>query len=192
MPPSARDRLVAATIKLTREHGGQITTAQIAREAGCSEGNIFKQFGSKSALLTTALCEELPRIAIADSVAAVGSGDLDKNLRDLLSALIEFQGSALPLMAVLLSDPALRAEYQQVSGKQGTGPQLAVDRIADYLRAEQELGRLRGDLDADAAAVLLLGAAQNLALTELATGSPRQTDRLLPDVATLLTTSLTR
>ncbi|WP_107656252.1 TetR/AcrR family transcriptional regulator [Nocardia suismassiliense] len=190
MPSSARERLLAATIKLTREYGGQLTTAQIAREAACSEGNIFKQFGSKSALLTAALCEELPELTVVSKIAAAGSGALDQNLVDLLSALVEFQRSALPLMSVLLSDPALRAEYRRVSGERGTGPQVAVDRVADYLRAEQKLGRLRSGLDVGAAAVLLLGAAQNLALTELATGSTHHTDRHLSEVAGMLVTAL--
>ncbi|MEU2032165.1 TetR/AcrR family transcriptional regulator [Nocardia amamiensis] len=191
MPPTARDRLITAAVKLIREHGGQTTTAQIAREAGCSEGNIFKQFGSKSGLLATALCEELPRIGIEENVAPVGSGDLDENLRALLSTLVEFQRNALPLMATLLSDPALRAEYQRVSDQRGTGPQVAVERVAHYLRSEQEIGRLRGDLDPATAAVLLLGAAQNFALTELATGASRQTDELLTGTAALIAASLT-
>ncbi|MBF6426718.1 TetR/AcrR family transcriptional regulator C-terminal domain-containing protein [Nocardia cyriacigeorgica] len=98
--------------------------------------------------------------------------------------------SALSLLAVLLGDPALRTEYQRVAERHGAGPRVAVDRLADYLRAEQELGRLRDEVDPRVAAMVLVGVAQNVVITELATGSSSQPDGDLDDIGRHLATFL--
>jgi hypothetical protein len=40
----------------------------------------------------------------------------------------------------------------------GHGPHLPLKRVADYLRAERKLGRIKAETDVEAAAALLLGA----------------------------------
>jgi len=42
--------------------------------------------------------------------------------------------------------------------QRGAGPQRANEALATYLRAEQELGRVRDDADPEAVAYMLLGA----------------------------------
>jgi AefR-like transcriptional repressor, C-terminal domain len=73
----------------------------------------------------------------------------------------------------------------------GGGPHRAWEPVVAHLRAEQVLGRVAADADPAAAALLLLGACQQLVFVELMTGPETLPFRDRPDpagelVATLL------
>ena len=50
-PTSAGAPIVDAVVPLLLEHGGDVTTRQIAEAAGIAEGTIFRVFPDKAALL---------------------------------------------------------------------------------------------------------------------------------------------
>lgn len=54
-PAERREVLVDATLRLLREHGRQITTRQIAEQAGVAEGTIFRVFDTKEELIDEAI-----------------------------------------------------------------------------------------------------------------------------------------
>ena len=60
--------------------------------------------------------------------------------------------------ASFFADPELLARHRELLQQRGAGPQRANEAVAAYLRAEQGLGRVRGDADPEAIAYLLLGA----------------------------------
>ena len=50
------------------------------------------------------------------------------------------------------------ARHRELLQQRVAGPQRANEAVAAYLRAEQGIGRVRGDADSDAVAYMLLGA----------------------------------
>ena len=54
-PSDRRAAIIAAALPLLCEHGGSVTTGQIAQAAGIAEGTIFRVFPEKRDLLVTAL-----------------------------------------------------------------------------------------------------------------------------------------
>ena len=64
----------------------------------------------------------------------------------------------LPLELAIAADPELAAHRRQVMAAAGPSlPPGPPEAVAAYLLAEQELGRIRGDIDPREAASLLLG-----------------------------------
>jgi hypothetical protein len=78
--------------------------------------------------------------------------------------------ASLPLIAGAVSDATLFAAYREANATNGTGPQVAVARMTDYLAAWQRHGALDPGADAAALAVLFCGAAQLHAWTDYLAG----------------------
>src|SRR5262245_13828892 len=58
-PDERRMMIVRVALPLVVEHGGAVTTAQIARAAGIGEGTVFRAFADKDELLEACLAEAL-------------------------------------------------------------------------------------------------------------------------------------
>ncbi|GAA2913256.1 TetR/AcrR family transcriptional regulator [Streptosporangium fragile] len=173
MAPPARQRILAAADRLLRERGiARLTTREIAQAADAAEGSLTKNFGGKLGLLTTLLSQELPELR-AWRAAATPPGD--RPLRTVLVEIIErgidFYAASLPLVAGAVADRDLFIRYQEVNARGGTGPQLAIDAVADYLAACREAGELAPAADPYALALALCGAAQVQAYTEYIAGA---------------------
>ncbi|MFB9909356.1 TetR/AcrR family transcriptional regulator [Allokutzneria oryzae] len=76
-PEDRRDSIVRATLPLLAEHGGNVTTSQIARAAGIAEGTVFRVFSDKKELIGACLeaafrpdplAEELTAIPVSDNL----------------------------------------------------------------------------------------------------------------------------
>ena len=84
---------------------------------------------------------------------------------------IDFYAAALPLVAGSFADRELLHRQQERNRERGTGPQLALQGSADYLRGWQESGHLDASADPYAIAVALCGAALMYAWTEQLAGA---------------------
>ncbi|MGP3916869.1 TetR/AcrR family transcriptional regulator C-terminal domain-containing protein [Nonomuraea sp. 10N515B] len=62
------------------------------------------------------------------------------------------------MLASVFADSDTIAAHRDELRHQGAGPHKANEAVAAYLRAEQDLGRLRPEADVEAATGLLLGA----------------------------------
>jgi AcrR family transcriptional regulator len=58
-PDARRAQLIGVAIPLIAQHGGAVTTAQVALAAGVAEGTIFRLFPDKHTLLDAALTQAL-------------------------------------------------------------------------------------------------------------------------------------
>jgi hypothetical protein len=74
------------------------------------------------------------------------------------------------------ADLDLLARHRELLSERGAGPQRANEAVAGFLRAEQRLGRVRGDADPDAAAYMLLGAIYQFVYWQQFLGQPQQPD----------------
>jgi AcrR family transcriptional regulator len=152
-----RDRILDAAAELMRTRGIiRTTTKEIAKAAGFSEATLYKHFRDKEELLLKVLRERMPDFARVGIEA--GEGTVEDNLFRLIRGALDFYREAFPMLGSLLSEPQLMVAHSTSIGKYSAGPRHAVDRIADYFRAEQSLGRVAPDADPDTAAALLAGA----------------------------------
>ncbi|MBE1874756.1 TetR/AcrR family transcriptional regulator [Myceligenerans sp. TRM 65318] len=145
-----------------REQGiARATTKQIAAAAGCSEALLYKHFRAKVDLFVAVLQERTPGELAAFLVGlrdAAGKRSVEENLVQVAQrALAFYRESFLMAVSIFFEREAFEA-YRAALLERGAGPQMVNRWLADYLRAEQELGRVRADAAPDAAASLLFGA----------------------------------
>jgi len=156
-----RDQILDAAAHVMRTRGfARTTTKEIARAAGYSEATLYKHFQDKSDLFLAVLHERLPsfRPLLADLARDPGRGSLSDNLATTARSAIAFYLEGFPVSASIFSEPELLAAHSAAITRRGAGPHLPMQELARYLRAEQQLGRIRPGADCDAAAALLLGA----------------------------------
>ncbi|MGH9379071.1 MAG: TetR family transcriptional regulator [Thermoanaerobaculia bacterium] len=150
-----RRQVLTAAHRCFARHGLHATTMQaIADEAGLSAGALYRYFDGKESLIE-ALADwgrELKREALAGLKPGGGAEALARVVSDLLQPLAvdapETEATIrldVRLWGEALDQPRIRRLFrdQRASLK---GP------IADFLRAERKAGRVRHDVDPEAAA----------------------------------------
>ncbi len=70
-PERRRDMIVKAALPLVAEHGGAVTTAQVARAAAIGEATIFRVFADKEELLDACVLAALDPEHVLGEIAAV-------------------------------------------------------------------------------------------------------------------------
>ena len=176
----ARDAILEATRQLLDEQGlARLTTREVSRRAGVSEASIFYHFGDKTALVAAALEANLESLhEFAGGLAErAGVGEIGVTLREIALRWERFFDRVLPVVGMVQADSELRADFRDYLRAHGYGPHRGVDLVADYLEAEQRLGRVRGGIEPRATAMLLLGASFLRALQRAMLG-PRATARV--------------
>ena len=156
-----RERIIEAARSVMQDKGlTGATTKEIAQAAGVSEGSLYNHFKNKSELFLCVL-RELP----ANFVGLVmglreraGKGTVRGNLEEVAATALGFYNVSIPMGASFFSEPELLTLHRKGLKERNAGPHKANVAVAAYLRAEQKLGRVREDADADAVAYLLLGA----------------------------------
>lgn len=80
--------IVDAVLPLLLEHGGAVTSRQIAEAAGVAEGTVFRAFGDKESLIQAAVTRYLdPQPLLAELGAIDPARPLDEKIRLILVAL---------------------------------------------------------------------------------------------------------
>lgn len=156
-----REKIIAAAARVMRDKGlARATTKEIARAAGYSEGTLYKHFASKEDLFLAVLAEALPSLldTLRHLPDRVGQDSVQANLTEVATVALAFFGETVPIAASVLAEPTLLANHAAAVRRQGGGPDTPNAALAAYLRAEQGRGRVRGDIDPDAAAAMLFGA----------------------------------
>lgn len=148
--------LVAAARSAFLEQGVGVSTAEIARRAGISEGTLFSRFATKEELFGEAIGLSRYGHWRTELLEQVGQGDVRGNLeRCGMSYLREAQDLLDVLMLVFSRGHA--PEHNPLLAKLGDPLAQDTGTLASYLRAEVERGRLR-PLDTELTALTITGA----------------------------------
>lgn len=158
--PDTRQLLIDAATEVFIKRGfARATTKEIAHTAGLAEGTIYRHFDDKYALFHEVFLarsgetiEELARFP-----ERAGQGTVRDNLEDLLRLVGSMAEHATSLMASMWADPEVAKSFEAYIKKRApkgleAGP---VGIVAAYIRAEQERGRIRNDVAAEAAAAIV-------------------------------------
>ncbi|MFD6065694.1 TetR/AcrR family transcriptional regulator [Amycolatopsis lurida] len=181
---SLREHLIGTAADLISAHGtAELTVRAIARAAGVADGVLYNHFADKEELLADALAEHVRRVegGLGD-LPEPGSATVEANLRAQLAYGLALHKEILPAFAGLLARPVVLARF----GEQAGDGESWRDRLAGYLRAEKELGRLDGDVDA--AAAMLVGVCHETVLSVLLPHGPAVTTS--PEVEAVVRTVL--
>ena len=162
------DHLLATTDDLL-EHSslGALTTRQIARAAGVSDGVIYNHFPDKQALILRALLRRYARLVDRFELATpvAGEGSVTRQLQAFAQALSDLESDALLLGAGLLADPALLEAFWTEIHRVPFGIGRLRQPLIDYLAAERDRGTVDRSIDVEAVTTLVFGASGIVALT---------------------------
>jgi AcrR family transcriptional regulator len=164
-----REHLLSTTERLLEERSATaLTTRQIAREAGVSDGVLYNYFSGREELVLAALVRRFVGLLerFHAELPEPGTGTLEQNLRSFALASLELHVEALPLIASLLAEPALLRRFMVEIHREPLGPRQLLGPVSAYLDAERAEGRVAG-VDVHAAADLLVGAIVMRAFTTL-------------------------
>ncbi|HTW08644.1 MAG TPA: TetR family transcriptional regulator [Acidimicrobiales bacterium] len=155
----AREQLFqAAERALLRGGPSALTSRAVTAEAGCAKGVLHRHFDDFDEFLAELVTNRVVRLRAqaGQLLAAAGTGTVTENLAVALTEL--FEPVAVAIVALVISRDGLRARLRR-SGLGGV-PLLsgAVNMIASYLRAEQELGRVDKGADVATLAPTMVGA----------------------------------
>lgn len=169
-----RELLIDTAAKLLAERPvPAITTRDIARAAGVSDGVLYNYFRDKYDLLAAALVRryEASVERFGADLPAPGTATVEQNLTTYLRAALGLVATTLPVVSGLMSESALLHRFVAAIHTEPLGPQRLHQPIADYLAAERRLGRL-GDFDDQAVLSLIVGPAMMLGFTHVVGGRP--------------------
>jgi AcrR family transcriptional regulator len=170
-----REHLIDSAEKLLAgRQVSSITTREIARSAGVSDGVLYNYFADKHELLVAALVRRYAGLVTRfdTDLPEPGTGTVEDNLAAYATASLDLVAETLPIASGLMSEPALLHRFIAEIHRQPFGPQRMRQPIADYLTGEQRLGRL-GEFNVEAAIALIIGPAIMLGFTELIAGARR-------------------
>lgn len=170
------EEIIEAARELFLEKGPSVTTAEIARRAGVSEGTIFKRFPTKRSLFLAAMGMDDRRYWVDELEQMAGEGRIQDNLIQISVRIMEFIRELLPrIMLIWSCKEAAASEWQRMHGPESP-PRQALMALARFLEKEMELGRLRRT-DSEVAARIFLGSIWNHVFMETIEGSKEQ-DRM--------------
>ncbi len=189
--PSAPKHLPAAERRAATVHAvvslaahsnpSGITTTEIAREMGLTQGALFKHFPTKDAVLQAVLewvAESL--MARLDAAAGAAASPLDA-LEALFLAHVEFV-VAHPGVPRIVFGELQRARQTAAKRIVQAMQKRYAERVAGIIADAKGRGQLDAALDAEAASILFIGMIQGLVMQSLLSGDMSRIRRTAPRV----------
>src|SRR5256885_12998305 len=132
-----RSLILEAAERLILDGGlGSATTKEIAREAGCAEGSIYRYFDDKRSL-----CTELVGTRYAGFIQMMstlpdraGVSTVRRNLEEVAAEAVGVYHAIVPIMGGALAGHELRDALRRYFLEGGKGPAKLVGRGAEELR----------------------------------------------------------
>ncbi len=150
------EQIVEAAREVFLEQGFAATTAEIARRAGISEGTLFKRYASKEDLFEAAVGLHDYAHWRAALLDRLGQGEVRRNLEQAFMEFLKEAAAIIPNLMTVLSR-GHNPEHNRLLERLGNPVRQDAEVIAQYLRAELDLGRVR-PMDAEITALILMGA----------------------------------
>jgi len=162
-PPelSSHDRILRAAKQLFAQNGYENTsTVAIAREAGTSESQLMKHFGSKQGLLIAILDRGWNAVVERAKITAQQPSPSERLMALLTAATIEFENDSQFKVLAALEARRVRKDSNEVMVSRGYKRYREMfDRVLQDMRNE---GMIRPDLNLDAVRAAVLGFADGL------------------------------
>ncbi|MBI2220942.1 MAG: TetR/AcrR family transcriptional regulator [Acidobacteria bacterium] len=158
---SSHERILRAATHLFATHGfSHTSTAQVAREAGTSESQLIKHFGSKEGLLDAIFEETWRRLNVEIGTLVLAAESPVQAVRTLMRfVLARFDEQPDLKRLMLFEGRRVRAHGLGVSA----GFRQFVDRLDSLLRQARRRGELRQALPVAVVRSSLIGAFEGLA-----------------------------
>lgn len=149
-----RDAILAATAGVFAQHGFRgATTRRIADAAGVNEITIFRQFGSKEALIREAM-QHLTQSAALATLPDIPA-DPERELTDWSESFIQHLRLRSSIIRKMMSEIEERPEMRECASDV---PSHASDELCRYLVALRRQGRTSEKFDPKSATAMLMGA----------------------------------
>lgn len=173
-PISSRDRILLAAKELFAKNGYENTsTVAIARQAGTSESQLMKHFGSKQGLLFAILDQGWTAILRRAYALTSAPHRSPQSLVDVLeSYVVELEQDAG--MKSLLVMESRRARRENAGTAPGEGSLQFGALVESVLRDLKNQGTLRHDLNLTATRAALFGIVEGLLFEEVISTRNRQ------------------
>jgi AcrR family transcriptional regulator len=150
----ARDRLLEAALRVFEEVGSRgATTRRIAAEAGVNEVTLFRLFGSKAALLATALHASMGRTPGGHLPA-----EPEDPAAELVAWVTERMRGLRERRDVIRTCMAEMQQAPEMAGPVTEGPAHTARELSAYLLRLQAVGLADPAVNASAATAMLMGA----------------------------------
>jgi AcrR family transcriptional regulator len=160
MERDTKTKILEAAAQLLRDKGiSGTTTREIARAAGLSDAAIYSHFKSRGELLNALIPASLIDYkGSADAfLKRVGQGTIKGNLRFFMKLARDFFFEASPKIALILAEPEL---FNDPAAKPPIPKSNKAETfLADYIRAEQRMGRINEEADAAAIGTIVVATA---------------------------------
>lgn len=171
LPTEARQaEIVAAALRLAQDSSpAAITTSDLARAVGLSQGALFKHFSSKEAIWLAVMVWVAEHLLRSLNEAAQQAATPLEALRSVFDAHVDFvvRNPGVPRVIFHeLQQPVDSPLKQQVRGLMQGYLQL----LLRLLKAAVQRGDAMADLDVPAAATLFVGIVQGLVMQSMLSG----------------------
>ncbi len=180
-----QNKLICATERLLQTKGlAQMTTRNIAYEAGVAEGLIYHHFKDKAELVFAVVEQRMDgaKNILEKLPLQVGLREVNENLEDVLQVAYSSHYQTMPIICSVFADHQLLIRIREIIKEHELGPQMPIETIALYLAAEQRLGRIAREVIPLSAAKILWEISFQLAMEDLLMGLERDISRKRKDI----------
>nr|WP_274637481.1 TetR/AcrR family transcriptional regulator [Microbacterium bovistercoris] len=177
-PGYDRDQILAVAVAAFIEQGYDATSvAQLAERLGVSKAAMYHHFDSKEELLSLALEQALGGLEAVLATPDATSGTATERLGAVLRGAVQVLVAQLPAVTLLL-----RVRGNSDVERAALGRRRAFDqRVTALVRAAQDEGSVRADVDASVATRLVFGMVNSL-VEWYRPGGGESADQLARDV----------
>jgi AcrR family transcriptional regulator len=170
MSAETRQQIVDACAKLIQTLGlARVTTKQLARETGLSEGALYRHFEHKQDVFLAVFEQHVHVLAQVLSEHVAGHATVEDNLREIGLAILRYYEQLIPLSASFFADTDLLTRFRVLLQQLGS-PERLHYRVATYIGEEQRLRRITSELPALSITTSLLGPVFQYAFLRQLTG----------------------
>jgi AcrR family transcriptional regulator len=156
----------------------RVTTKEIARATGLSEGALYRHFDHKEDVYLAVFEEHVRALLGFLGEHTAGQGEAADNLREIGLAILHYYEQLVPLTASFFADTGLLVRFRELLERIGE-PERLHYLVAMYIEDEQRLERITPELPALSIATSLLGPVFQYAFLRQLTGHDQfgQTDQ---------------